>query len=193
MFSVKYIAFLIAAQPALAVQHHLGMGQRQKLGAALEVGKVKEQVATEQGAGDGAGATSAADDKKTSEKKGFFCTWLPFICPTTAAAAESGAASDFENCQPGNKFKYYKWFVWYRTIPVVEGQGAKQGADKCMGVDFKDIKEWVIKEPTKHVETSVDTSAKDESKDGGKEASEKPSQKDPLVVMSGNYLLSGNK
>ena len=41
MFSVKYIAFLIAAQPALAVQHHLGMGQRQKLGSEVKV-KVKE-------------------------------------------------------------------------------------------------------------------------------------------------------
>ena len=159
MFSVKYIAFLIAAQPALAVQHHLGMGQRQKLGAALEGGAQVEV------------AQSNTEKKQASG----ICSLLSFLwfCKAeaeTSPQTDTGNADNVAKCKKGNKFSYT--FLWFITREPTVTNDAKEGDPECEGIPWAKIKagSWKDKDGNALNSQPAVTSAKGQGKDGGDEA-----------------------
>ena len=158
MFSVKYIAFLIAAQPALAVQHHLGMGQRQKLGAALEGGAQVEV------------AQSNTEKKQASG----ICSLLSFLwfCKAeaeTSPQTDTGNADNVAKCKKGNKFSYT--FLWFITREPTVTKDAQPDATECEGVAWAKIKagSWIGPGGEPLSSPSAVTSAGDQGANGGDE------------------------
>ena len=121
MFSFKYIALLIAAQPASAVQHHLGhklAHRSQQQGKAVPT------------AGDAGG-------KEEEKKKAWYC-FIPFVCPADKPEGEAPAST--EHCIEGNKIKY-TWFWFITRSKTIENNPLTEEG-KCAGVSLSSITEW---------------------------------------------------